>query len=117
MKVYPFHNVFIITVGRKNIKIFFHLIFCCSAAFLSGIAAQIFVEIQVNHKNKPYRGEIFVNVLQKAMFKLHPKCENLLPIFPNDSLERITREYRLCLSSDVHRFPKADLKRSSPAWS
>ena len=59
-------------------------IFCCSAAYLSGSAAQIFVGIIANPKNKPCRGEprrarrsqIFVNVLPIAMFK---QLENLFP--------------------------------------
>jgi hypothetical protein len=45
-------------------------IFCCSAAYFSGSAAQIFVEFMEKFKNKPCRGEIFDNVLQMAMFKL-----------------------------------------------
>ncbi len=44
-------------------------IFCCSAAFLSGSAAKIFVEIMVISKKKPCRGEIFVNILYIPVFK------------------------------------------------
>jgi hypothetical protein len=44
-------------------------IFCCSASYFSGSAAQIFVEIMENFKNKPCMGEIFDKALQIDMFK------------------------------------------------
>jgi len=65
-------------------------IFCCSAAYFSGSAAQIFVERMANYTNKPCRGEIFDIVLQIVMFK---RFLNILPDTNDKLLIRISGLY------------------------